>query len=67
MAYLAPKDVVRERRYCFTCLHGRGRETSIKLCGFTFSYFNLSVTSDFEFSGDARGEGGGGDSTNIWV
>ena len=45
-----------------------GREPSIKLCGFTFSYFNLFVTFDLNFPVTPGGGGGeGGYSTNIWA
>lgn len=60
MAYLTKGRSKREKilLYLFAWW---GREPSVKLCGFTFSYFNLFVTSDFEFSGEARGgEGKGG-------
>ena len=36
-----------------------GREPSIKLCGFTFSYFNLFVTFDLNFPVTPGGEGKG--------
>ena len=54
MAYLTKGRSKREKilLYLFAWW---GREPSVKLCGFTFSYFYLFVTSDFEFSGDARG------------
>lgn len=51
---------VQREIYCFTCLHGVGREPSIKLCGFTFSYFNLFVTFDLNFPVTPGGEGKGG-------
>lgn len=44
-----------------------GREPSIKLCGFTFSYFNLFVTFDLNFPVTPGGGGEGGYSTNIWA
>ena len=53
-------------------MHGVGREPSIKLCGFTFSYFNLFVTFDLNFPVTPRGgEGKGGTrpifGPGIWV
>lgn len=65
MAYLTKGRSKREKILLYFSLHGGGREPSVKLYGFPFSYFNLFVTSDFEFSGDARG--GRGYSTNTWV
>ena len=44
-----------------------GREPSIKLCGFTFSYFNLFVILDLNFPVTPGGGGEGGYSTNIWA